>query len=182
MKAFIRNIQCDDHVTALTKFRLWLNKDLRVLKHNIDLGEEGWGFAGGGDWYVHYAKKGPFYGSVSTLLSFIVDYKWTYKLTRAATLVKWKPLLKVMFESPLSVILSTVHHFYSLYHKVPASNTSIQITIKELHLHAYMLQSYVTSYKTENINIYIPSDNHTETVLRFRTQHGLHSSLRICYE
>ena len=43
MKAFIRNIQCDDHVTALTKFRLWLNKDLRVLKHNIDLGEEGVG-------------------------------------------------------------------------------------------------------------------------------------------
>ena len=109
-------------------------------------------------------------------------YKWTYKLTRAATLVKWKPLLKVMFESPLSVILSTVHHFYSLYHKVPASNTSIQITIKQLHLHAYMLQSYFTSYKTKNINIYIPYDNHTETVLRFRTQHGLHSSLRICYE
>ena len=87
-----------------------------------------------------------------------------------------------MFESPLSVMLSTVHHFYSLYHKVPASNTSIQITIKQLHLHAYMLQSYFTSYRTKNINIYIPYDNHTETVLRFRTQHGLHSSLRICYE
>ena len=90
-----------------------------------------------------------------------------------------------MFESPLSVILSTVHQFYSLYPKVPVSNTSIQITIKELHLYAYMLQCYFTSYKTKDQylhRLYIPCDNHTETVLRFRTQHGLHSSLRICYE
>ena len=42
-----------------------------------------------------------------------------------------------MFESPLSVILSTVHQFYSLYHKVPVSNTSIQIT-KESYLYAYV--------------------------------------------
>ena len=43
---------------------------------------------------------------------------------------------KIMLESPLSVILSTVHQFYSLYPKVPVPNTSIQITIKELHLYA----------------------------------------------
>ena len=109
----------------------------------------GWGYAGGGDRYVHYAKKWPFYGSVSTLLPFFIVDKSTYKLTRAATLVKGKSLLKIMFESPLSVILSTVHQFYSLYPKVPVPNTSIQITIKELHLYAYMLQRYFTSYKTK---------------------------------
>ena len=50
------------------------------------------------------------------------------------TIVKGKLLLNVMFESPLSVILSTVHQLYSLYHRVPVSNANIQITIEESHL------------------------------------------------
>ena len=42
-------------------------------KYNIDLGERGWGRQGKG---IHVGistmQKGPFYGSVSTLLSLIV--------------------------------------------------------------------------------------------------------------
>ena len=44
---------------------------LEGLKHNNDSGER-WGYTGAGERYVNYAKKGPFNGSVSTLLSLIV--------------------------------------------------------------------------------------------------------------
>ena len=98
------------------------------------MGEEGGGsMEGEGIDMCTMQKRGHFM-EVSQHLSFFIVDQLTYKLTRAATLVKGKLLLEIMFESPLSVILSTVHQFYSLFHKVPVSNTSVQITIKESHL------------------------------------------------
>ena len=44
------------------------------LIYDFGFGGSGWGYTGEGDKYIHYAKKAPFYGSVSTLLSLIV---WT---------------------------------------------------------------------------------------------------------
>ena len=41
------------------------------LIYDIDLGWVGGGYTGKGDKYVHYAKKAPLFGSVSTVLSLI---------------------------------------------------------------------------------------------------------------
>ena len=53
-----------------------VNERLEGLKYNIDFGKRGWGYTGGRDKYVHYAKK-AILQSLSTLLSLIVVFRTT---------------------------------------------------------------------------------------------------------
>ena len=56
-----------------------VKKRLEGPEFNIDFGGKGLVKTGEGDKYIHYAKRGHFFGSVSTLLSLIVGQRFFLK-------------------------------------------------------------------------------------------------------
>ena len=68
-----------------------VKKRLEGPEFNIDFGGKGLVKTGEGDKYIHYANRGHFYGSVSTLLSLIVGQRFFIENSKWWTKIQTRP-------------------------------------------------------------------------------------------
>lgn len=172
MKAFIRNIQCWS-CDCSHKVSLVVEQRFEGFKTQHWFGWGGSGsMEGEGIDMSTMRKRGHF---VEVSQHFCQVYKSCYASQRETVAKSYVWITSVSNSFHCSSVLQPPSQSACVKHKY--SNNNQRITPLRLYVTALLYQ-----LQDKKINIYIPCDNHTVTVLRFRTQHGLHSSLRICYE